>query len=113
MPLPVRTANMRPWDRPKPSTSWSSPETLAKIASVPDRPWCKIGKIGRLNATITTDISSPNLQLTRIGGDTWNRYAMSQIVLKVASNLSFLIMIANSLNTVGLIAMVSLSTLAD
>ena len=54
---------MRSWDRAKPNTSWPSPRTLAKGASVPDRPWRNVGKTGRCNATITTDVISPNLQL--------------------------------------------------
>ncbi len=54
---------MRSWDRAKPGTSWPSPGTLAKIASVPDRPWRSVGKTGRCNATVTTDVISPNLQL--------------------------------------------------
>ena len=56
---------MRSWDRAKPETSWPSPGTLARIASVPDRPWGNVGKIGRCNATITTDVISPNLQLLK------------------------------------------------
>ena len=42
--LPVGTDHMRSWDRSKPSTSWTSPRTLAQIASVPDRPWRNVGK---------------------------------------------------------------------
>ena len=35
---------MRSWDRSKPSTSWTSPGTLAQIAIAPDRPWGNVGK---------------------------------------------------------------------